>query len=395
MTILYVLISTDPYSGSTKSFLRLLKGVMQAGVKPVIVVPDTDGIYGTLTDTGAKVIVQYEKGCTWTGAKNMKQTFLYIPRQIGRMLVNCRARRSLEKKLAGIGIDLVHSNSTVASLGRHIADRRGLPHLYHVREYGDKDFGLTYFPTNAIFRKHLREKGTYTACITRDIQRHQGLSGLSSSRVIYNGILPEKTECAPVQTERNFFLYAGRIEPTKGLLKLVKAYSLYAKSIPSPLPLKVAGEAIDSTYMQSVERCISTSDIGNLVIFLGKVDDMASLYQTAKAIIIPSENEGFGRCMPEAMSYGCIAIGHDTAGTKEQFDNGLRLCGTEIGLRYHTHEELVDALLCVHDMPEREQNILRENAFRCVSSLYTDRAYTDSVLKFYQHILEENKRTHI
>lgn len=395
MTILYVLISTDPYSGSTKSFLRLLKGVMQAGVKPVIVVPDTDGIYGTLTDTGAKVIVQYEKGCTWTGAKNMKQTFLYIPRQIGRMLVNCRARRSLEKKLAGIGIDLVHSNSTVASLGRHIADRRGLPHLYHVREYGDKDFGLTYFPTNAIFRKHLREKGTYTACITRDIQRHQGLSGLSSSRVIYNGILPEKTECAPVQTERNFFLYAGRIEPTKGLLKLVKAYSLYAKSIPSPLPLKVAGEAIDSTYMQSVERCISTSDIGNLVIFLGKIDDMASLYQTAKAIIIPSENEGFGRCMPEAMSYGCIAIGHDTAGTKEQFDNGLRLCGTEIGLRYHTQEQLTAALQRLHSMPHDEMHSLQEAAFRCVSSLYTDRAYTDSVLKFYQHILEENKRTHI
>lgn len=389
MTILYVLISTDPYSGSTKSFLRLLKGVMQAGVKPVIVVPDTDGIYGTLTDTGARVIVQYEKGCTWTGAKNLKQTLLYIPRQIGRMWINWRARRSLEKKLEGIDVDLVHSNSTVASLGRYIAHRRGLPHLYHVREYGDKDFGLTYFPTNAIFRKHLRDKGTYTACITQDIQRHHGLVGLSSSRVIYNGILPEKAECTPVQTERNFFLYAGRIEPTKGLLKLVKAYSLYARSVPSPLPLKVAGEAIDSTYMQSVERCISANGIGNLVVFLGKVDDIADLYQTAKAIVISSENEGFGRCMPEAMSCGCIAIGHDTAGTQEQFDNGLRLCGTEIGLRYNNEEELLSALLRVHNMPEQEQNTLRGNAFRCVSSLYTDRVYTDSVLAFYKYILDE------
>jgi glycosyltransferase involved in cell wall biosynthesis len=389
MTVLYFLISTDPYSGSTKSFLRLLTGIMQAGVKPLIVVPDTDGIYGTLTGMGAKVIVQYEKGCTWTGAKNLKQTLLYIPRQIGRMWINWRARRSLEKKLEGIDVDLVHSNSTVASLGRYIANRRRLPHLYHVREYGDKDFGLTYFPTNAVFRNHLRDEGTYTACITRDIQRHHGLEGLPSSRVIYNGILPEKAEYAPVQTERNFFLYAGRIEPTKGLLKLVKVYSLYAKSVPSPLPLKVAGEAIDSAYMLSVERCISTGDIGNLVVFLGKVDDMTALYQTAKAIVIPSENEGFGRCMPEAMSCGCIAVGHNTAGTQEQFDNGLRLCGTEIGLRYNDEEELLSALLRVHNMQEQEQKSLRGNAFRCVSSLYTDRAYTDSVLAFYKYILNE------
>lgn len=389
MTILYVLTSTDSYSGSTKSFLRLLKGAMQAGVNPIVVVPDTDGIYGTLTNMGAKVIVQYEKGCTWAWARTPKQLLLYIPRQAGRMWINFRARRSLEKKLRGIDFDLVHSNSTVASLGRNIANRRRLPHLYHVREYGDKDFGLTYFPTNAVFRKHLRDIGTYTACITRDIQRHHGLEGLRSSRVIYNGILPEKVECTPVQTERNFFLYAGRIEPTKGLLKLVKAYSRYAKSVPSPLPLKVAGEAIDSTYMQTVERCVSANGIRNLVVFLGKVDDMTALYQTAKAIVIPSENEGFGRCMPEAMSCGCIAIGHDTAGTKEQFDNGLRLCGSEIGLRYNGEEQLLSALLHVHNMPEQEQNTLREKAFRCVCSLYTDKVYTDSVLEFYKNILEE------
>ena len=389
MTVLYVLISTDPYSGSTKSFLRLLKGVMQVGIKPVAVVPDTDGICGTLTDMGAKVIVQYEKGCTWTGVRNQKQQLLYIPRQIGRMLVNWQARHSLEKKLKGIDINLVHSNSTITSLGRYIANRRGLPHLYHVREYGDKDFGFTYFPTNAIFRKHLRDKGCYTACITRDIQRHHGLEGLPSSRVIYNGILPENAEYTPAQTDRTFFLYAGRIEPTKGLLKLVKAYSLYAKSVTSPLPLKVAGEVIDSAYMQSVERCIAANDIGNLVVFLGKVDDMTALYKTAKAIVIPSENEGFGRCMPEAMSCGCIAIGRDTAGTKEQFDNGLRLCGTEIGLRYNDEDELISSLQRVHNMPEQEQNTLRESAFRCVSSFYTDRVYTDSVLEFYKYILEE------
>ncbi|MBP5507148.1 MAG: glycosyltransferase, partial [Prevotella sp.] len=130
MTILYVLISTDPFGGATKSFMALLRGVMQAGIKPVVVVPDTNGIYDTLAGMGVRIIVQYEKGCTWTGAKNLRQTLLFIPRQVGRMIVNFSACRSLDKKLRGIDFDLVHSNNSVASLGRYIARKRHIPHLY-------------------------------------------------------------------------------------------------------------------------------------------------------------------------------------------------------------------------------------------------------------------------
>lgn len=390
MTILYVLISTDPLAGSTKSFLILLRGVMRAGINAVVVVPDTNGIYSVLNNMGARVIVQYEKGCTWAWARTLKQTLLYIPRQAGRMVVNFIACRSLEKKLEDITIDLVHSNSTVTALGRHIARKRRIPHLYHVREYGDKDFGLTYFPTNRIFRKRLREKGTYTACITKDIQRHHGLAEWPSSRVIYNGIIQETVNASFPHTERDFFLYAGRIEPTKGLLKLVKAYCAYAKNVSSPLPLKVAGEVTDPAYMRTVENCIYANGIKEKVLFLGKVDNMSELYQGAKAIVIPSENEGFGRCMPEAMSYGCIAIGHNTAGTKEQFDNGLEMLATEIGLRYDTQEQLTAALQRLHSMPHDEMHSLQEAAFQCVSRLYTDKAYVSSVLDFYDCILKDN-----
>lgn len=386
MTILYVLISTDPLAGSTKSFMILLKGVMRAGIKAIIVVPDTNGIYNTLKDMGARVIVQYEKGCTWAWARNLKQTLLYVPRQIGRMVINSMARHSLEKKLKGITIDLVHSNNSVASLGRYIARKRGIPHLYHIREYGDKDFGLTYFPTNSIFRRHLREKGTYTACITKDIQRHQGLVNLPSSRVIYNGIIQDGSEDSLRYGERNFLLYAGRIEPTKGLLKLLTAYSRYIKSVSSPLPLKVAGEMIDAAYMHTIKTYITDNAIEEYVQFLGMVGNMPELYQTAKAIVIPSENEGFGRCMPEAMSYGCIAIGHNTAGTKEQFDNGITQCGKEIGLRYDTQEELLASLLLIHEMKEEELRSLQEIAFKCVTHLYTEKACIDSVLDFYHYI---------
>lgn len=391
MTVLYILISTDPFGGATKSFMALLKGIVQTGIKAVVVVPDTDGIYPTLLDMNVKVIVQYEKGCTWTGAKTLKQTLLYIPRQLGRMLINYRAQRSLEKKLKDTDIDIVHSNNSTASLGRYIAERRDLPHICHIREYGDKDFGLRYFPSNTEFHRYLKRKDVYSICITKDIQRHHGLSGHSTSRVIYNGIIEGGERTASFQQKREHLLYAGRIEPTKGLLKLTTAYNTYLKRMEnkSVLPLLVAGEVFDESYMQRIQEYIVSNHLTEHIRFLGKVNDMSSLYRQAKAIIIPSENEGFGRCMPEAMSYGCIAIAHNTGGSKEQLDNGLALTGKEIGFRYDSTEELAERLVVLHDMKTDNIADLQQRAYQSVCQLYSNTIYIDSVIDFYNSIIKK------
>ena len=155
MTVLYVLISTDPFGGATKSFLILLQGVLKSGVNAIVVVPDTDGIYDTLCGMGVKVVVVSSKGNTWTGARTLKHKILYILRQLGRMVVNLLAYRKIEKLLRDEKIDIIHSNNTVTGLGRHLAECRNIPHLYHVREYGDKDFGLRYFPTTRSFHRYL------------------------------------------------------------------------------------------------------------------------------------------------------------------------------------------------------------------------------------------------
>ena len=362
MTILYVLNSTDPLGGATKSFIALLKGITLAGAKAIVVVPDANGIYKTLRDMNVEVIIQKEKGNTWTGAKTLKQTFLYIPRQIGRLLINLHAQHSLEKKLEGIDFNIVHSNVSIVSLGKSIAEKRRLPHIYHIREYGDKDFGLTYFPTNASFHHYLTGKNVYSICIDN--------IGMTTLRV----------------GGGDFFLYAGRIEPTKGLLKLVKAYRQYVVKTPDALPLKVAGEVIDLSYLHAITDYIVQYQLEKHIMFLGRISDMPTLYRQAKAIIIPSEHEGFGRCMPEAMSYGCITIAHNTGGSKEQLDNGLALTGKEIGFRYNDTEELTEQLITLHNLKSNEMTDMRQRAYQCVCELYSCKTYVESVLDFYHYI---------
>ena len=94
------------------------------------------------------------------------------------------------------------------------------------------------------------------------------------------------------------------------------------------------------------------------------------------------------------MFSGCLVVGHDVAGTKEQFDNGVELTGEEIALRYTQQEQLVQHLLDITDAVEKtvfkehyEPMILR--AQRVVKQLYTNERNAEQIFQEYQEILKQ------
>ena len=127
--------------------------------------------------------------------------------------------------------------------------------------------------------------------------------------------------------------------------------------------------------------------------FLGLRQDVLQLYSDATALIVPSLSEGFGFITAEAMFSGCLVVGHDVAGTKEQFDNGVELTGEEIALRYTQQEQLVQHLLDITDAVEKgvfsaryEPMILR--AQQVVKQLYTSERNAEQIFQEYQEILK-------
>ena len=53
----YILNATTETGGASKSFIAMLKGLMTMGVKPTVVLPDTHGLYNTLSQLGVRTIV--------------------------------------------------------------------------------------------------------------------------------------------------------------------------------------------------------------------------------------------------------------------------------------------------------------------------------------------------
>ncbi len=388
MNVAYILHSTISSGGATKSFMAMLIGLMDKGIRPVVVVPNTGGIYTELESMQIPTYVVPFRMHTFPDARSVADYLLWLPRFFARIVANKRATNKITKFLSDKNIDIIHSNVSLLTIGYQAAKKLHIPHVFHIREYVDKDFHIHYIPTYEHLERRIQSGTTYSICITKDIQQHHGLASSPRSRVIYNGIKP-RAERTPSIQKKKYLLFAGRIEPAKSVFELLDSYAHYVQLVPEPLPLYLAGAATQSLYLNKLNQFIEQHRISHLVSFLGDRKDIDVLMQEATAIVIPSRFEAFGRCMAEAMFNGCLVIGKDTGGSKEQMDNGLQFEGHEIALRYQSPDELTHLLESVTLQYTSFQPLI-DKAFHTVNTLYTTEANTEQVYQFYQDILHDN-----
>lgn len=385
MKVLYILSSTTSTGGATKSFIRLLNELLGKGIEAWVVLPTPTGIYHELKKMPVHLVLLPIRSSAYPDTRNSLYTLALPWRLLFWKSLNAYSFIKLRRLLAKEHIDLVHSNVSIIGVGYQAAKAVGIPHIYHIREYGDKDFNIHYFPSQHIYMKRMYAKDSYSICITNDIRRHHHLGKWANSQVIYNGIASEKDIRVNANKEP-YLLFAGRIEKGKGVMELVMAYKEYSTRNKNVLPLKIAGKINDEKYYQTIIDFMKQNKLVQEIEFLGPRTDIYDLMKSTKAIIIPSLFEGFGRCMAEAMFNDCLVIGRDTGGTKEQFDNGVRITGQEIGLRYKTNQELTNLLQLVSEKPTSFFNPYRERARQTVLKLYTIEKCAEQVVCLYEKI---------
>lgn len=387
MRILFVSSSKDIHEGSSRALIQILNGLIPLGIKPYIILAHKNSLYDYFIENKIECSVLNHKYrmSVYPIEKSIKGKILFIPRLLGRLLVNSLAALDLIKITKEFKPDIIHSNDSGTAIGFYVARHLRIPHVWHIREYADLDFNWHYYPTRKVQQLRYTQHLSYTISITKDIQQHHHANKLPTSKVIYDGVLPESS-VTYTPNKKAYILYAGRLQKAKGILPLIDAYAMYCKQHPSPLPLYVAGSGI-ADYTQLVKDKISQYGINKNVILLGMRDDILSLYTEAKALVVPSLSEGFGFITAEAMFSGCLVIGRDTAGTKEQFDNGKTITGKEIGLRYNTQEELVQHLIDVTNNSIEHYESMIQRSQKVVKQLYATEQTTKQIYDFYKDII--------
>ncbi len=391
MKVIYILHSTMSKAGSTKSFQIMVNGLRERDVDPVIVLPDTNGIYNSFVEQGYKVYVVNNRMHICPSVRRFLDVFLWLPRLIYWLYLNKTATQQLIRICAKEHPDIIHSNSSVVNFGYEAARRLGIPHVYHVREYGDLDFHYHYIPSRKTIIRRLGSKGNTSIFITNGIRKHFAQEDAQNAFVVYNPIITTATTTLrPVA--KDSYLYVGRIQQGKGVELLVAAYSQYVQQSAHPLPLMLAGLRLDEQLCARLDKYIISNNLEQHVVFMGEIDDVSEAIDRAKAIVIPSENEAFGRVMPEAMARRCVVVARDTGGTHEQLDNGLAYTGQEIALRFTTESQLTGQLLTIDNAPTDQYSAMTDAAERTVRHLYTDVANVEAVRKIYQNITGQERQ---
>lgn len=108
----------------------------------------------------------------------------------------------------------------------------------------------------------------------------------------------------------------------------------------------------------------------------------------ALALFVPSFFEGFGFITVEAMFCGCLVVGRNTGGTKEQFDHGLTLEGDEIAIRFDSDEDLVSIMKNISMNGIEYYFSMIKRSQKVVMQCYTIDISANIVYGLYENILK-------
>lgn len=392
MKILYI-AHTNAHDGSCIALMNILKYMKdKCDVRVFLPKPvyDYEGILSDFCKTNG--IIYYDD--------NYYTPYIYIKRRniIKKIFQDIQtiknihvAREAIKKIIDDFKPDIVHTNSGVIDIAQTYCIKKGIPHVWHLREYQDLDFNISVMPSKWLWNKKIHKDGNYNIAITKGIFNYFHLR--KCDKVIYDGVIDENRNIqynvgSPIQGK--YFLYvASGLSKKKGALDTFEAFKKFTTYKKGYKLVYVGSTSSDYKLFTTLQMEIKQYGLDKKIIFVGTKEwyEVYNYMHHAEAFLMMSYFEGFGFTTVEAMLNNCFVIGRNTAGTKEQFENGFEMNGKEIGIRVNSVDDAVKAMLFITD--EKNKEIVSETKDRAketVLKLYTISNSVHQLYTFYGEI---------
>lgn len=321
-------------TGGVRSFLNLIEQLIPMGIEPYVVVSEEWALTEKLEQMGVPVLtakmfrpfvgvvdhVRFEREKYWI-----------------KTLINNRAKRKAISWFRKNGVQLVHINSQFAGVvGAQVAKALKIPYIYHMREYLDKDFGVTFY-SDKLVQKHIIPADRIIG-ISKSIQQHYENKLGRDVELVYNGIPAREDNCFACDGRLTGgvtqLAIVGRVNPAKGQLEAVKAVRLLKEQYGhSDFCLNIIGYLGTDTYELELKKYVEEHGLSDYVIFHRFTNQPAQILKNCDVGLTCSVKEAFGRVTVEYMLAGLFTIGANTGGTPEIILDG------ETGLLYEQGSE--------------------------------------------------------
>lgn len=382
MRVLYI-IHSSAMGGATISFLNLITGLKDKGVEPHVIV-NKDALneeFNSILERNA--IPYYEAGIVTSviprihsprGVASFIKKRLLFPSKIRR------SRKDIGRIVNIVKPDIIHTNTGVVHEGYWVAKKLHIPHVWHLREYQTKDFDWMIYPSYRRFCSDLLN--SYVITITDGIKSYFRLDKSSKAITIYNGIFSNKKVFPRVEKE-DYFILCSRITKEKGHEDAIRAFGNFSKN--KSYRLVIAGFG-DESYQRWLMDLAASLNCSDRIEFIGFRNDVTDIMSRAKALLVPSFYEGFGRMTAEAAFCGTVVIGRNTGGTKEILDK------TGGGYLFSTVAELTDMMETVAVLSPEDYSGIVESARQIARDNYSVEGNVSNTLAYYSFILDAGRK---
>lgn len=382
MKILAFTFSAGLKGGANRSFLMVLEYLKNTYKHEIHVITPNEGpLCNELKKKGISCEIQHYPPVGFINGFSLINVLKYIKHTCAYL--KCRKSAYIFlKHINKEDYDIVYLNDIFTYFGAIVAQKLGLPYVWHFRSHFNKKAKFV-FGTKKLLDHCQRiiaiSRAMKNSYLENNVMRN------SNILVVTNGIPVENCRRSKLKREHGFhIIQCGRIAQDKCQKDAIQAMAILIKNV-SNIYLHIVGEASGvaaKKYHEGLKKLIDKLNLAKNVIFEGQLEDVASFREQMHCEIICSKSEPFGRVTVEGMRSGLVVIGANTGGTVEIIEDGV----TGLLYRQGDVEDLASKINLIYQNEDIAET-LSTQAFNFSKSHFLPENTVDSVNEILKNSL--------
>lgn len=362
--------------GAEKSLIELISGLSKEGIFCHVIIPGEGSLAMKLKQLSINFSVTHLPWCANDNglfdSKNVKD--------IGKSTLE------VIKILKEINPDIVYTNSSVILQGALAAKSLGLKHIWHIREFGELDYGIDFYLPLARRSKFVYDYSDKIIFISNALKNYyHAYIPEDKSVLIYNNVkVPELKDSLNFQKDSDLtLLMVGHVHPGKGQMEAVKAIKVLKERGITDVKLNIVGKRLDK-YYNEILAYISENELNSQINFFDYTNNPSEFFLNSDVVLMCSRSEGFGRVTVEGMLFEKPVIGAAAGGTldiiKDEYNGLLYQPGNEF--------DLAAKIMIFFDNREKISEFGKNGKLFCEDH-FSDKKYIGEIKSLIEKILEK------
>lgn len=392
-TILHISFGTELF-GTERSLLLLIQGLSRKGYRSVVAGRSPGPLSERIEALNVPVV--YTSIKPWlTDAKvpDLKR-FFYNLYHLPFLLRSAVALREVIRRYE---VDLVHTSTSIVFDGALAAALAHVPHVWHIRENIEPGKSRRFFLGDKVARR-LIKSFSHRIIVNSEAVGKAYLDTAGNAgkvRVVYNGVAldlydddvpaPALRQKLGIPSTARLVGMVAQMEPRKRHEDFLKAAAIVQQSVPDSFFLAVGGDLNGSEYGQAVGKLLQESGLTKRLVWLGHYDKIHEVFKAIDLLVLPSEEEPFGRVVIEAMAARKPVVATAVGGIPEIVVDGV----TGFLVPPRSPADLASSITRILGDPQLAE-AMGQAGRRRVEQHFTAERYVDNIEAIYQELLSSS-----